>query len=318
MPTETQRATARALRIDTVTGEVVAALTAAGVPSIVIKGPAVARSLYDDGGARPYGDSDVLVPYSRVEAADAVLADLGFERLAHSGDVPSGVGYIHASPWGRERRDFVDLHWSVWLAGADAERVWDTLAAETRGDRIGGAEASVPNGAATALLTALHLAGHGRGATKMVEDLERALARLSRADWRRARELASRVDALEGFATGLRMCPPGATLADELDLPTPSSVRLALLRGHGPGTAQGIETLARATGLRARARILLRALIPARRYLRVRYPWAARGPGWLALAYLYRPLWLARRAVPSILAWRRARRETRTLGGDGS
>ena len=98
-----------------------------------------------------------------------------------------------------------------------------------------------------------------------------------------------------------------------------ASVHLTLSASGAPGTAHGIEALARARGLRARARLVGRTLVPPRRYMPVWFPRASRGPGWLALGYLYRPLWLAMRAVPSLVAWRRARRATRRLpAGDGT
>jgi hypothetical protein len=55
------RLTAHALARDVATAEVVEALRAAGVRSIVLKGPSIARWLYADGQPRPYGDTDLLV-----------------------------------------------------------------------------------------------------------------------------------------------------------------------------------------------------------------------------------------------------------------
>jgi hypothetical protein len=272
----------------------------------------MARLLYDDGASRPYGDSDILVPRSRLKEAEAILGGLGFERLVESDDVPSGMSFHHASPWGRQR-DFVDLHWTLPGAGADPEWVWEALAAHTRPDRIGGADASVPNAPATGLVAALHLASHGSAAGKALADLERSLERVAQPDWERAAAIAAHIEALETFAAGLRMCDAGAKLADELGLAGSSSVHLAIAAAGSPGTAHGIQALAAAPGWGVRARILARALVPTRRYMRMWFPRAVRGPGWLAFGYLYRPLWLARRAAPSLVAWGRARRKARSV-----
>jgi hypothetical protein len=56
------------------------ALEDAGVCSVVIKGPAVAYSMYPDPSWRAYGDIDLLVPTRQHARACAVLADLGFSR----------------------------------------------------------------------------------------------------------------------------------------------------------------------------------------------------------------------------------------------
>lgn len=310
MATKAQRATARSLRIDRVTGEVAAALDEAGIPALALKGAAFARVLYDDGALRDYGDSDLLVPPDRVTDAVAVLERLGFGTLVEQADVPSGVSLAHGSHW-RRNRDYLDLHWTLPGAEGAAAETWDALSAAAEPMRIGGTEVDVPTGEGLALLVALHAASHGSRVAKPVADLERALDRLPRADWEAAARLAERLDAVAPFAAGLRAHPQGERLAAELDLPRGGSVHLAIKAGGGPGTAHGIEALATASGTRARARMVARALVPPRRYMHVWFPRAERGGAWMALAYVWRPFWLARRAPRSLRAWRRARREAR-------
>ena len=306
--TKAQRATARSLRIDRVTAEVATALGEAGIPVLALKGAAFARVLYDDGALRGYGDSDLLVPPDRVAEAVAVLERLGFRSEVQQADIPSGVSLAHGSHWQRNK-DFLDLHWTLPGAEGFAEETWRALARDAQPMRIGGVDIDVPAGQGLALLVALHAGSHGVMVKKPVRDLERAIERLPRGDWEGAAALAGRLGALAEFATGLRMHQSGERLADELDLPRGGSVHLAIKAAGGPGTAHGIEALASAHGLGARARLLTRTLVPPRAYMHIWFPRASRGGVWLALAYVWRPFWLLSRAPASLLAWGRARRE---------
>jgi hypothetical protein len=308
--TEAQLATARSLRIDRVTAEVVTAFGEAGIPVLALKGAAFARMLYDDGALRGYGDSDLLVPPDRVPDATAVLERLGFASLVEQADVPSRVSLGHGSHW-RRAADYLDLHWTLPGAEGAADEAWSVLARRTERLRVGGAEVEVPAGEGLALLVALHAGSHSSAWEKPIADLARALERVPREDWMKAAELARSLDALAPFAAGLRMHERGRALAEELRLPRGGSVHLAIKAAGAPGTAHGIEALASAPGLRARARMLGRALVPPRPYMHVWFPRAGRGGAWLALSYLWRPFWLARRAPASLSAWRRARREAR-------
>lgn len=74
-----------------------------GVEPVVLKGPALALSVYDHVGARPYGDLDVLVPYGAHERiVDAFVAD-GWEATHHDFAGNHGVNF-------RRGEAEVDLH----------------------------------------------------------------------------------------------------------------------------------------------------------------------------------------------------------------
>ncbi|CAB4723627.1 unannotated protein [freshwater metagenome] len=74
-----------------------------GVEPVVLKGPALALSVYDHIGARPYGDLDVLVPYGAHERiVDAFVAD-GWEATHHDFAGNHGVNF-------RRGEAEVDLH----------------------------------------------------------------------------------------------------------------------------------------------------------------------------------------------------------------
>jgi hypothetical protein len=54
------------------------ALNARGIPTVTLKGPVLARRLYPEEAVRPSTDLDLLIDPSRLDAAVAALAPLGF------------------------------------------------------------------------------------------------------------------------------------------------------------------------------------------------------------------------------------------------
>jgi hypothetical protein len=66
--------------VDVVTAEVVGALRGEGVPSILLKGPAISAWLYGEETAAPrtYDDLDLLVPPQAAERSHRLLEGLGF------------------------------------------------------------------------------------------------------------------------------------------------------------------------------------------------------------------------------------------------
>jgi Uncharacterised nucleotidyltransferase len=298
------------LRVDSVTREVVTAMRDAGIRTVLLKGPSTAAWLYGGNAARPYGDSDLLVAPGAYPQAGHVLRELGFSPVVdlwHSG----------SQEWLRSSdASCVDLHRSLIGVLASPQTVWDELASETETLGVGGIEVEVLRIPARALHVALHAAQHGEEAGRPREDLTRALRSADERVWRQAADLARRIDAVSAFAAGLRLDPAGELLAERLELsggPLPS---VALRAGPGIPVAIALESLARERSLRARARLSLRSLVPSPLYMRrwsamhmTRWPTAVRGrPLGLAVAYLWRPIWILLRLPKAISAWRRARR----------
>ncbi|MER3458636.1 MAG: hypothetical protein C4309_08450, partial [Chloroflexota bacterium] len=56
----------------------IGALEAASIPAIVLKGPALALTIYPDPALRVIGDLDLLVRREQVEQAMAALHSLGY------------------------------------------------------------------------------------------------------------------------------------------------------------------------------------------------------------------------------------------------
>ncbi len=84
--------------------------------------------------------------------------------------------------------------------------------------------------------------------------------------------------------------------------------KLALSLTTPPHTADGFLLLDEHHGRTNKMRYLGHKLVPPRDFMRYKYPIATRGWPGLALAYVYRPLWLAWWAPRGYLAWRRAKK----------
>jgi hypothetical protein len=299
------------LRVDGATAEVLRAFGAAGIQSILLKGPSVVRWLYGPDDPRPYIDSDLLVRPADVAMAEQVLADLGFEPEVDEREMAI-LRIYHAVHWQR-RQDgvIVDLHRALPGVGVDHDRLWLTLSANLERLVVGGSPADTLTAPGRAFHLAIHAAHHGVGWEKVVVELERALSHADESTWRAAAELAAELGATAEFATGLRMVPAGRTLASALSLPTAAPVDVVLRAGTPPPTAVGFDQLVRAEGWLARLRILARKVVPPPTYLRVWSPLARRGRLGLALAYAWRPLWILRSAPAGLRAWQAARRRAR-------
>ncbi len=103
----------RALALNELLVEVVAALDEAGVRPLLIKGPAIANWLHGDPYERSYRDVDLIVDPSQFGVANTVLERLGFQGL-HLG--PASAERQHAHPW-RWARDYaITSGWSICVA----------------------------------------------------------------------------------------------------------------------------------------------------------------------------------------------------------
>jgi putative nucleotidyltransferase-like protein len=290
--------TAQNLVVDLATKEVVAALCARGIRSILLKGPSFAAWLYRDGGPRPYTDIDLLIAREDVPAAHGVLAELGFQ---HPSD--SWPHFLHRGP------DQVDLHCSIKGVAVEEGRVWEVFSTMTEPQEVAGLELEILSTPARALHVALHAAQHGPDWLTQMDDLRRALDMLPFETWEAAAGLAEQLAATPAFATGLRLLPAGEAVANRLELSSRASVQTILRAKSPPDLALGFEELRGIQGLRAKFRFVARKLFPSRSYMRAMVPLARKGPIGLAIAYCRRLAWLSRRAVPGFRAWRQSRRE---------
>jgi hypothetical protein len=294
------------MAVDAVTAKVVSALRSAGIASLLLRGPVIARWLYPGGETRAYRDVDLLVaPEARGEA-EAVLAGLG---LIHrqAGFAP-GESVEHASEWICRRPPVVvDLHRGIEGARADPAELWTALTSGCHRIDVAGVPADAPGEPALALIVALHAAHHGFRGSKHVEELRRALERANFETWQEALRLASRLEAVPSLAAGLRLLPEGAAVAERLRLSHNSDRVTALRAASAHPTAIGFARLAATAGVRAKLALAGRKLVPTPAFMRHWSRLARRGRSGLVLAYLWRPVWLLLRLLPAGVAWVRAR-----------
>jgi putative nucleotidyltransferase-like protein len=293
------------LALDATAVEVFDAFRAHDVGAVLLKGPSVAGWLYDAEGERPYVDIDVLVAPECVGAARRVLAQLGF----HHQLAGARRGQQQAQTWRRAGRlpAAVDLHHAVWGIGVEPGAFWAAVTEHTEALEIADHQIEVLAAPARALLLATHAIQHSLG-RKTGEDLRRGVARLEEATWRDAARLAERLGMAGTLGVGLRLVAGGDGLADRLGLPARASPLVHLQVAGAPPTASGFARLSAAASWRARAGIVLGALVPSPQSMRAWQPLARRGRIGLALSYAWRPLLLAWQAPRGVFAWTRARR----------
>ncbi len=92
---------------------VIEGLASAGVPVVIIKGAALARTIYPRPELRPRLDTDLLIDGSARKPAERVLASLGYVRPVET-DGDLCVSQIHFERVDRTAvRHPIDLHWRI-------------------------------------------------------------------------------------------------------------------------------------------------------------------------------------------------------------
>jgi putative nucleotidyltransferase-like protein len=291
----------RGLALNAVLVEVVGALEREGVRPLLIKGPGVARWLYDESGERPYKDVDLLVDPDRFDVANGVLERLGFRGLHAGLAVAERTEHAHAWCRARDFEQFVDLHHKIALIDAPPALAWAVLARDARPLRVADAQIDTPRPAALLLIVALHAAQHGRARARSIEDMRRAVARVDVSTWGEAAALAAELGAGSAMREGLQLVEGGVELANHLGLADDASRVVRLLAASAPEAALGVHRLLAARGVAARVRLVARELVPTPAFMRLWHPLASRGPIGLALAYVWRPCWLAAKLPGGVL-----------------
>jgi hypothetical protein len=293
---------------DALTARIVRALRDSGVDSVLLKGAAVRRWIYEHDERRS-DDVDLLVSGRDRGAIEAALPLAGLRYLGPSA---LGRGRPHRQLWEDAQTAIVlELHESLTGIGVSNEEAWELLSRETEEIDLAGTPVATLDAVGRTLHLALHAAQHGRESERPLQDLQRGLDRLPEALWREAAARAVRLEALPAFVTGLTLVPGGSDLVRLLALETHEPEDVALRAATAPPGSQGLAWLMALPGPAAKARFLARVLVPPRVFMRAWDPLARRGTTGLALAYMRRPAWLLRHLPAAVRAWRQANRRAR-------
>ncbi|UCE84677.1 MAG: nucleotidyltransferase family protein, partial [Deltaproteobacteria bacterium] len=270
------------------------ALAAAGMRGVLMKGAALAHTIYASPCLRPRADADLLVHERDREAAERVLARCGYTRAPRI----AGKRIEYQAPYYRDAhglRHVIDLHWRVFNRQVLADRFpFDELAA--RAVRVPAiAEAARALDPVDALLVAcLHAPAHHRGQRRpLVEayDAHRLASDFAPDDWRElARRAAARGvrrlclrglrEAQRRFGTAL----PGHVVDAFSDA---DSERERSARLLGAGRSDPFWNDVRAIpGWTGRLRFLYEAAFPSAAF--VSHQYGVRSRALLPLLYLHR------------------------------
>lgn len=108
-------ARARGLALEGLAGHVAGRLETAGIRTLVLKGPLLARRLHGDEGLRETNDLDLLVDPARIDEAVAIAGELGYraEPVDPGGRADDRPDLHHTlrDPDGRLTR--IELHWRI-------------------------------------------------------------------------------------------------------------------------------------------------------------------------------------------------------------
>jgi hypothetical protein len=307
------------------------------IPTVVLKGAALALTLYPSIGLRPMGDIDLLVPQNRLAEAVACLQALGYVEPIP--DMAPGLNQVVGHHVGLDGGEAIPLHVEVhWtLAAAEHDRhapsmpwFWQQTEEWKWEDGEWKMEAEIHNSqfairnSKFAILTPtahlLYLAAHlmlqhggARASLLWFCDLDLLIrSQADRLDWdellRRSREFhwaaalqAALQGAQERFGTPL---PQGFldTLAETNDR---QAARLVVCKADPRQTrATSVWNFLLPLDWQARLRLALAIALPSPAYVRWRYQ---PRPGWLwPLCYPYRWLDILREGLSTL--WQMASR----------
>lgn len=303
-------AAAARLQADYAAGVAIQALGERGIPSLLLKGASITRWVFEPEDKRTYGDCDLLVPPGDFTAAVAELQRLGYESVLDEAQMPFWWREHALAMLNRQRGAVVDLHRSLPGVNVDGAQLWATLSRGTELLVVGGVEANMLSPAGRALQAALHAAQHG-GTKRDLDVLSRVIDRIDIATWHAAARLADELQAGAAFQRGLSLLPPGEAVVRTLKLDARPTVDVELRAARAP-EALTLARLMQTKKLSERLSLIRHKLFPPPTFMRKWSPHARRGHLGLAIAYLWRPIWVLRRFPRALRAVALARRAGRS------
>lgn len=299
--------------LDSAAIQVFEAFEVHGVGALLLKGPALANSLYTPSERRNYSDVDLLVAPGDLLKARKVMGELGYRNASEALGIDDIGEVVHEESWigmppGATYELVVELHLRLAGSKASPQVAWDVLEVQRTSTELRGRSVPALGREGLAMHLAMHAAQHGPQYEKGCRELALGLERWPFPVWERAATLAREIGASDAYAAGLRLVPAGGRLAETLALPPTSRLDWEIKQRARPRGTFHLEALLQARSMRARVDVLRRALLPGHRWMAWQYPWARGGTGRLVAAYA---LHLTRTPLWAVRAWwfqRRARR----------
>lgn len=163
------------------------ALHAHGITPLVLKGPALAATLYPDLGVRPFSDLDLLCPHEQLTEADMVLRALGYRPAAQKPWEQDDFHVVYGSAGGATT---IELHSDLLQLGLPTRCLTD-LWRDSATISIGGTAARTLGLEHLLLHLCVHVHTHGYCRLIWFKDLDLLLrARGSEVSWDRLWGLA--------------------------------------------------------------------------------------------------------------------------------
>lgn len=260
---------------------VLTALANTGVHTLVMKGSALAYTVYEQPWLRPRTDTDLLVPHTEIPAATRTLQDCGYARCE---DLSSGTFVSHQIAFDRVDQHgvhhVIDLHWKVVNPHVLADSLpFEDLWCGARSAPALGPHARVPDAAASTALACIHRLAHHQGADRLIwlYDLRVLTTAFDDAGWDRLCRLACErriaglcLDGLREAREHLGSSLP-RTVEEALASAGPGEPSRHYLRGAVSKRAVLANDLTTLKSWRARMRLLREHIIPRPAFIRQRY-----------------------------------------------
>jgi putative nucleotidyltransferase-like protein len=271
------------------------------IPVIILKGGALASTLYDDAGLRPMGDLDLLIPRESVARAREALIEEGYEEgyaalTGMAGDEAARFSVAQSFQRMGNRPSQIDIHWHPFTAPYFFERIpvewfWRRTARFQAGDAC--ALAFSPE--AQLLHLSAHYMLHGYRRLIWSYDIAQLIARCSNAlDWDEI------IEAAEEFGLSQLLLKSLTETRERWRVSAPATVYARLAAAHTPlkgrmtfGAANSVSggPLDLINGLsligaRRRLNYWMRLAFPNVSYMRARFQ--IRNSALLPLSYLWR------------------------------
>jgi hypothetical protein len=177
----------RLMQLERHLARVLTALSASGVPTLVLKGPALANTIYPKSTLRPYGDIDIVCHEEDWTATHETMLQLGYQPVDGLTAPPPKVwarkAYYHTQYFRADQSVLVEVHYDLWQIGLRprlGERFWKRAQPVT----IAGAEGRMLAPEDQLLHLCVHLHHHGYKRLIWFTDLALLLRANPELDWK--------------------------------------------------------------------------------------------------------------------------------------